>query len=337
MLFSAPYILLLLLILPFYHLNIVNKKKLKKSIPFPTFYIIKNQKKSWKTYFYTYSSYINTFILFLLILALARPQVGHEIKETKLKGVDIVLAIDTSSSMLAQDIGKNRIETAKNVISKFVKKQDNNRLGLVTFSGKSFTLSPLTNDYEFILEQLDLVNTEIVKTGGTAIGDAIANGTYIFEKIKNKSKVIILLTDGENNMGQISPIRASEIAKTKGIKIYTIGIGKPEGVPLKIVDPKTGIEEYQKDIRGEIIITKINEEELKEIAAMTNGEYFSADNAKTLDDIYSKINSLEKSEIITKNYKKFSEKFHYFLIPAVLIIFIVFILDKKIINPLKSS
>lgn len=330
--FNNPNAFWLLLLVPIYFTYLKKRTTNKNIIPLPTFYILEEVKKTWKIYLHEFLPYLKTFIFILLIFSFARLQQGTEIKETKVKGVDIVLAIDTSGSMLAQDIGKNRIETAKEVIKEFVKKQKNNRLGLVVFSGKSFTLSPLTTDYDFIAEQLDEVNTNIIKVGGTAIGEAITNGTYIFDKNNNKSKVIILLTDGENNVFRISPLRASEIAKTKNIKIYTIGIGKEKGSPIKIKDPQTGLDDYQRDFNGNIIISKINEAELKEIAELTKGEYFNAENKKELDEIYSKINSLEKAEIITKNYKKFSEKFYYFLIPAMVLFLLYFILEKNIIN-----
>lgn len=337
MFFSDTIALWLLVSVPIYY-KIQKENKKERFIPLSTVYIVRNIKKSWKTNLYSKLPIIKTLSLILLIFALARPQKGYEIKETKIKGVDVALAIDTSKSMLAEDIGKkNRIETSKEVISKFINKQTNNRLGLIVFSGKSFTLSPMTNDYDFLMEQLKTVDTNIVKIDGTAIGEAISNAVYMFDKNKNKSKVLILLTDGENNMGKISPLRASEFAKIKGLKIYTIGVGKKEGTPLSIVDPYTGQKDFLRDFNGNIILSKINEEDLKNIAEITKGEYFSAEDKNTLDAIYSKINSLEKAEIITKNYMKYSEKFHYFLIPALILALMVFILENTILNILKTE
>lgn len=337
MFFSDAIALWLLVFVPIYY-KIQKEKKKEVFIPLSTVYIIKTQKTSWKTELYKKLPLIKTLILILLIFALSRPQKGYEIKETKIKGVDVALAIDTSKSMLAQDIGKkNRIETSKDVIAKFIKKQTNNRLGLIVFSGKSFTLSPMTNDYDFLSEQLKMVDTNIVRMDGTAIGEAISNAIYMFDKNKNKSKVLILLTDGENNMGNISPLRASEMAKLKGLKIYTIGVGKKEGTPLNVIDPYTGQPDFLRDFNGNIVLSKINEEELKNIAEITKGEYFSAEDTNTLEQVYSKINSLEKAEIVTKNYMKYSEKFHYFLIPAFILAILLFTFENTIFNILKTE
>jgi Ca-activated chloride channel family protein len=257
--------------------------------------------------------------------------------EITVKGVDIMLAVDTSDSMLAKDLGeKNRIETAKEVISKFIARQNGNRLGLVVFSGASFTLSPLTLDYEMISNAIKDVDVSTVKIDGTAIGDAIVNALYRFDySNKNRNKVIILLTDGENNSGKVAPEKATGMAINKKVKIYTIGIGKAEGTPLIIKDPLTGKEKYSKDVFGNTIYSKINEEDLVKMAKATNGYYFQAIDKKALENIYNKINMLEKAEVVTSKINNYSEKMAYFLIPALILLLLDFLLSKKFLTVVK--
>ncbi len=335
MVFASPLAFLLLILIPLYiYLN--SKISTKKGFIYPSLSFLKTRKFGLKAQLYSLVLPIRLIILFLLILTLGRPQFGYEIKQELTKGIDIMLTIDTSKSMLAEDLSpKNRMEASKEVLINFVKNQNTNRIGLIAFSGKSFTLSPLTLDYDIISSLLKEITVDSIKIDGTAIGEAITNAIYRFSYDKERSKVIILLTDGENNAGYVDPLKASEIAKLKKVKIYTIGVGKPAGAPIPLYNPLTGEKDYARDITGNILLSKINENELIEIATKTGGYYFRAVDTNSLNKIYARINKLEKTDIVSGNYKVYQEKFFFFLIPALILMIIDFLLNKIILNPLK--
>jgi Ca-activated chloride channel family protein len=339
MYFASPEAFILILFIPlyFYYLK-KNNFNSKKGFVLPTFQFIKDiSSGGYKVFLHKCVIPIKILTFLLLITSLARPQFGYEKVEEKIKGIDVMLAFDTSKSMLAEDLGqKNRIETSKEVISDFIKRQNGNRLGIVVFSGRSFTLCPLTFDYNILLELLKNIETETVKIDGTAIGDAITNSLYRFEyNIKERNRVIILLTDGENNSGNIQPEKAVAMAIKKGVKIYTIGVGNPEGAPIPIINPNTGKSEYAKDNSGKLLLAKINEKDLINIATLTGGAYFRASDKNTLKDVYNKINEIEKNEIVViKNYS-FEEKMNYLLFPAFILLLIDFLLSKKFLNIIK--
>lgn len=336
--FASPQAFILLLLIPLYfYLNrILNYNR--KALPFPNLSSLAAETKlGFKAKIYGLLLPLRLIIILLLIITAARPQFGFERKENKIKGIDIILAVDTSKSMLAEDLSsRNRIETSKEVISDFIKHQQGNRIGLVVFSGKSFTLSPLTLDYNLLLEELKQVNVDTVKIDGTAIGEAIVNCLYRFNYDQERSRVIILLTDGENNAGNIEPQLATDMARVKKVKIYTIGVGKLEGAPIPLANPYNGTVEYARDINGNILLSKVKEADLIEISKKTGGDYFRATDSKTLTEIYQKINKLEKSEVTTITYKNYQEKMHLFLIPALLLVLLDFLLNKKILNPLRT-
>ncbi len=334
--FETPQAFILLLFIPLYfYLNRFLSNQIN-GLPFTSLEVIKKSPIGFKAKVYSFLLPLRLLILVLLIFSLARPQFGFEKKETKIKGIDIMLAIDTSKSMLAEDLSsKNRIETSKEVISNFIKQQKGNKIGLVVFSGKSFTLSPLTLDYDILLNQLKEVNVDTVKVDGTAIGDAIINCLYRFNYDKKQTRIIILLTDGENNSGQVEPLSAINVAISKKVKIYTIGVGKPEGAPMPFRNPDSGITEYAKDINGNILLSKINESDLITIADKTGGAYFRATDNKSLQEIYVKINSLEKSEVSTITSKIYQEKMSYLLIISLILILLDFLLNKKFLNPIR--
>lgn len=334
--FHSPQAFILLLLIPVY-LYFNSKVVTTKGIPYPYLSFLPSRKMGFKAQLYNLILPLRLLILLLLVLTLARPQYGYEVKQEKTKGIDIMLTVDTSKSMLAEDLlPKNRIEAAKEVITNFVKAQNNNRIGLVIFSGKSFTLSPLTFDYDIILSLLKEITVDSVKIDGTAIGEAISNAIYRFSYDRQRSKVIILLTDGENNAGQIEPKKAAEIAKLKKVKIYTIGVGKTEGAPIPLFNPVTGEKDYARDMTGSVLLTKINENELIDISTKTGGAYFRAIDTNSLDKIYKKINALEKTDIVSSTYKVYQEKFYIFLLIALCLILLDFLLSKIILNPVRA-
>lgn len=235
-----------------------------------------------------------------------------------MEGVDIILCVDVSGSMLAEDFQPNRLEAAKDVVQEFVRRigQDN-RIGLVAFARVAFTQVPLTTDFHIVQQLVKQLDTDTITMDGTAIGDAIGTAVNKFLDDDVESKVIILLTDGENNAG-IDPILAARVAHDRGVKIYTIGMGTLEGAPIPMYD-QFGRKTYQRYGR-QIVRTYIDEEMLKEIAQITRGRYFHADDATKLREIYNEIAQMETHRIETTEYTSYNELYGYFLIPGVLLL-----------------
>ncbi|MCX6147669.1 MAG: VWA domain-containing protein [Candidatus Kapabacteria bacterium] len=236
----------------------------------------------------------------LLIVALARPQSNSSRKSVTTDGIDIVLAMDVSTSMLAEDLKPNRIEAAKKTAIKFVESRENDRIGLVIFSGESFTQCPVTIDHSIVKNLIKNIKTGVV-VDGTAIGQGLATSVSRLKDSKAKSKVIILLTDGVNNMGVISPETAADIARTFGIRVYTIGVGTKGMAPYPV---KTLI-----GIQYQNVEVQIDDELLNKIAKSTNGEYNRATNNKSLEAIYKKIDQMEKTKVDVAYFSKYTEEF----------------------------
>tara|TARA_B100001758_G_scaffold96627_1_gene82543 strand:- start:296 stop:1294 length:999 start_codon:yes stop_codon:yes gene_type:complete len=313
--FLNPEYFFLLALIPIVILwNYFNKNKINNSIIFSNtnafeglnnFYSI--LKSSLKI--------IRLVSLVLIIIALARPQVIDTSTRVKTNsGIDIIMAIDVSASMLAKDLKPNRLDALKNVADEFIKNRVSDRIGLVEYAGESYTKTPLTTDKSIILQSLREIKYNNIIEGGTAIGMGLATSVNRIKDSKAKSKVIILLTDGVNNAGFIDPITAAELAKEFQIKIYSIGLGT-NGLALSPV----GI-----DVRGKFnyanVQVEIDEKLLTQISEMTGGKYFRATDNNRLEEIYSDINKLERTEIEEFKYYSVDEKFRYFLVPAILLI-----------------
>ena len=264
------------------------------------------------------------FIIFLLIIiAFSRPRKTNIITNSKIEIVDIMLVIDMSSSMLAQDFKPNRLEAAKEVAKTFIKDREGDRLGLIIFAGESFIQCPLTIDTDVLVEFADKINVAEEEYDGTAIGMAIANATNRLRFSESKSKLMILLSDGSNNRGEIEPITAAELAEKFNIKIYTIGagtIGKAP-YPVKNIWGKTNLQ---------MIDVDVDEKTLKEIASVTNGRFFRATNNESLKNIYNDINELEKTEIEVMEYKNYYELYSFFTFIAALLIMLIIVLNEII-------
>ena len=259
--------------------------------------------------------FLRLISLILIIIALARPQVIDTSTRVKTNsGIDIIMAIDVSASMLAKDLKPNRLDALKNVADEFIKNRVSDRIGLVEYAGESYTKTPLTSDKNITLRSLTEIKYNNIIEGGTAIGMGLATSVNRIKDSKAKSKVIILLTDGVNNAGFIDPITAAELAKEFQIKIYSIGLGT-NGLALSPV----GI-----DARGKFnyanVQVEIDENLLTQISEMTGGKYFRATDNETLKEIYSDIDELEKTEIEEFKYYSVDEKFRYFLLPAIILI-----------------
>ena len=264
--------------------------------------------------------------LAFIITALARPQTIDVSSKTKTtRGIDIVMAIDVSASMLAKDLSPNRLEALKNVAAEFIKGRPNDRIGLVEYPGESYTRTPVTSDKSIVLRSLKDIKYNTIIEGGTAIGMGLATAVNRLKDSKAKSKVIILLTDGVNNTGFIDPKIASELAVEYGIKTYTIGLGT-NGMALSpvAIDPRNGQFQYAR------VQVEIDEVLLKDIAKVTGGLYFRATNNKKLEEIYGEINKLEKTDVEEFKYYNYEEKFRPLVLLAGLLLFLEFILRNTI-------
>ena len=287
--------------------------RLKKSVATMKISSLSNLKKNplpWRYVLRHFLFGLRLLALSALIIVLARPQSMDRWENRKVEGIDIVIAFDVSGSMLAEDFKPNRIEAAKEIGMEFVASRPDDRMGLVIFAGESYTQCPLTIDHAVLLNLFSEIKDGIIEDG-TAIGMGLATAVNRLKESDAISKVIILLTDGVNNMGNISPMAAAEIAKEFGIKVYTIGIGKTGMAPYPFQTP-FGIQ-YQN------IEVKIDEEVLQNIANQTGGKYFRATDNQKLRDIYKEIDSLEKTELEVKTYSQPREEFTLILMIAMLI------------------
>ena len=267
-----------------------------------------------------------TLALVLIIVAMARPQnVDVSTKTKKTRGIDIVMAIDVSASMLAKDLKPNRLEALKDVAGKFIARRPNDRIGLVEYAGESYTRTPVTSDKNIIFNSLKEIKYNTIITGGTAIGMGLATAVNRIKDSKAKSKIIILLTDGVNNSGFIDPLTASELASEYGIKTYTIGLGS-NGMALSPVAIRNGKIQYSR------IQVEIDEKLLKEIAEGTGGKYFRATNNKKLEEIYAEINQLEKTEIEEFKYYNYEEKFRPLALWALALLVFEFLLRHTLLK-----
>ncbi len=273
--------------------------------------------KSWKNTFRHVPFILRILVVVSLSFALARPQIKNDEQLVNGEGIDIMLCIDISGSMLAQDFTPNRIEAAKNVASTFIDNRPTDRIGLVIFSGESFTMCPLTTDRAVLKSQLYNVQSGLLDDG-TAIGSGLATGVDRLKGSPSKSKVIILLTDGENNGGLIDPNTAKEIAKSVGVRVYTIGVGTEGFAPVPVQTSSGVIMQKEK--------INIDEKLLTQIANETGGKYYRAKDDSSLKNIYTEIDKLEKSKVEITSYKRYTEKFLPFALAAATFLLIEMIL-----------
>ncbi|MCD6093565.1 MAG: VWA domain-containing protein [Candidatus Omnitrophica bacterium] len=303
---------LLLLLIPLVLVGgyCLRKRKIKANLAFSTDRLLKGVKPSLKVLLSKNVYLLRIIALCLIAVALARPQEPLEESKIETEGIDIVLALDVSTSMLAEDFtlrGKrvNRLDAVKDVVQKFIQGRENDRIGLVAFAARAYTVSPLTLDYNWLLQNLERVKIGMIEDG-TAIGLGLASSLNRLKDTKAKSKVVILLTDGRNNAGDISPSLAAEAACSLGIKVYTIGAGTKGLAPYPARD-FFGNKVYQS------IKIDIDEDTLIDIAAKTGAKYFRATDTKSLREIYSEIDEMEKTPVEEKGYLEYKELFSRFL------------------------
>ena len=264
-----------------------------------------------------------------LVIALANPQIGTKTEEVKREGIDIMVALDVSSSMLAEDIKPNRLEKAKHAVSKLIELLQGDRIGIVAFSGMAHIQCPLTLDYSAARLFLSIINTDLIPQPGTAIGDAIRTSLKAFNREERKHKVLILITDGEDH--ESKPLEAAKEAEQEGVIIYTVGIGSPQGVPIPIYDRAGNQTGFKKDRNGSVVTTKLDVTTLQKIAYQTGGKYYLASSSEAeLDDIYTEIGALEKKELVSRQFSQYEDRFQVFLlIGLILILLEIFIPERR--------
>ena len=265
--------------------------------------------------------------LAFVIVGIARPQYGSKLKKVKREGIELVIALDVSNSMMAEDIQPNRLERAKLAISRLVDKLKDDKIGLIVFAGDAYTQLPITTDYNSAKLFLNAVNTQIVPKQGTAIGAAIELAMRSFTPDSKANKAIIVITDGENH--EDDAVAAAKSAVENGMVVHTIGMGLPQGSPIPVL--RNGAKEYLKDNSGNVVITKLDETKLEQIAAAGDGVYVRANNAQVgLNTLFDEINKLDKTELESLVYSDYEDQFQYFFaIAMILIVLEFFILERK--------
>ncbi len=254
----------------------------------------------------------------LLVMALMRLQAGFVADSQNKNGVDIMVALDVSSSMTAEDFRPNRISAAKRVLRDFINLRQNDRIGLIVFGSQSYLQCPLTNDHKSLLAFLEGVKIGMAEDG-TAIGMAMANAVKRLKDSQAKTRIILLLTDGDNNAGAVDPSTAAKLAATYKIKVYAIGIGNPDGAPIAVIDP-LGRKIYLRNPDGSLFLTKMNDEGLKKIAAITDGDYYLASDLKKFSEVMHTIDRLKKTGYKAKLPLVFEERYMFFALPAFLLL-----------------
>lgn len=328
--FADSYWGILFILLPL--LWYLKKKQIPPSIPHPdmlyrlTKYSTTNNRKPYLQWILRMSA------LSLIILALMRPQKGIISDITNKYGIDIMVCFDVSSSMLAEDLLPNRISVAKDLLARFIKNRPNDRMGLIVFGAQSYLQSPLTNDHQTLLYFLEKIHIGMAEDG-TAIGMAIANGVKRLKDSQAKSKIILLITDGDNNSGAIDPVTASRLAATYNIKIYAIGVGNPEGAPIPVGIDSWGRKVYARNPDGSLFLTKMNPEGLRKISAITDGAYFIAQDTKAFYRALKEIDNLEKTKYETRRPHFYEDKFKIFLLVALFMLILEYFIVRYYLKP----
>lgn len=324
--FAYPWVLYFLAIIPLMIAWYVFRgMKAQSSVTYSSINIFKNVPVTFRERLRHIPFAVRLIAIALLIIALARPQSFTSGENVTTEGIDIAMVLDISGSMLAEDFKPNRLEAAKNVIDNFVEGRTSDRIGLVIFSREAFTQCPLTIDYNVLRNLLLDIRSGMIQDG-TAIGNAIANGVNRLKESDAKSRIIILLTDGVNNAGEVDPRSAADIAKAFGIRIYTIGVGTRGEAPYPVQTPF--------GTRYQMVPVEIDEALLNEIADMTGGQYFRATNNRALAEIYEKIDKLEKTKIEITSYKNASEKYHSWLWGGLILLLFELGLSRTILRKL---
>ena len=311
---NKEYLFLLLLLVPYVVWYFLYRKKTEPTMRMSDTFAYQYAPKSWKTRLIHLPMLLRTIAFTCIVVALARPQTHNSWGSKTVEGIDIMLSMDVSTSMLAEDLKPNRIEAAKSVAGEFISGRPSDNIGLTIFAGEAFTQYPMTTDHQSLLNLLHNVRTDIAARGliqdGTAIGMGLTNAVSRLKDSKAKSKVVILLTDGSNNSGDLSPLTSAQIAKSLGIRVYTIAVGTNGVAPYPMI--VGGTTQYV-NMRADV-----DTETLSQIAAQTDGNFYRATNTAELKNIYRDIDKLEKTKMDVKKFSKRYEAYQPFALAAVL-------------------
>lgn len=325
---NKEYFILLLLIIPYILWYFLYKKRGEPTLQMGDTYAYEYTSKSWRIRIIHLPMILRCITFALVVVILARPQTHTSWGNKSVEGIDIMLAMDVSTSMLAEDLKPNRLEAAKDVAAEFISGRPNDNIGLTIFAGEAFTQCPMTTDHKSLLNLLRNVRTDMAARGliqdGTAVGMGLANAVSRLKDSKAKSKVVILLTDGSNNMGDLSPMTSANIAKSLGIRVYTIGVGTNKVAPYPMI--VAGGVQYVN------IPVEIDTKVLSDIAAITEGNFYRATNNKELKQIYSDIDKLEKTKMTVKKFSRLYEAYQPFAIVAILTLLLEILLRTVVLK-----
>ncbi len=328
MVFKNPYMFVLLLaLIPYIVWYVLRSKKSQPAMKMPEVAKYRYVPRTWRMYLMHLPFLLRNILLALVVIILARPQSKNTWSDTDVEGVDIMMAVDVSTSMLAQDFKPNRVEALRKIAQQFIESRQNDNIGLTVFAGEAYTQCPLTTDHAVLMNLYNDVDCNMAATGiledGTAIGDGIMNALLRLRNSQAKSKVLILLTDGVNNCGNISPITAAEIAKKNKVRIYTIGIGK------------NGMAPYPLPTGGTVMMpVEIDERMMTDISESTGGRYFRATRNTELEEIYKEIDKLERTKFNVKEYSKRNELFEPFAWAALCVLVLEILLRVVVLRRL---
>lgn len=326
--YSKEYFLLLLLLIPYLLWYFLYRKRSEPTMRMSDTFAYRFAPKSWRVRLMDLPMLLRCATFCLVVVALARPQTRNSWDSRETEGIDIMLAMDVSTSMLAEDLRPNRMEAAKNVAGEFISGRPNDNIGLTIFAGEAFTQCPMTTDHLSLLNLLQGVRTDIAARGlisdGTAVGMGLANAVSRLKESKAKSKVVILLTDGSNNMGDISPMTAAQIAKSLGVRVYTIGVGTNKVAPYPMI--------VGGNVQYVNIPVEIDTKTLSDIAATTDGNFYRATNNRELKQIYKDIDKLEKTKMSVKTFSKRYEAYQPFALAAMLCLLLEILLRTTILR-----
>ncbi|MDR0939187.1 MAG: VWA domain-containing protein [Mediterranea sp.] len=320
---NIGYLFLSLLLIPYIVWYILKHKKSDATLQISDARVYASTPKSYKNYLLHLPFALRVIALALLIIVIARPQTTDNWQNSDIEGIDIMLAVDVSSSMLSRDLLPNRLEATKEVVAQFINGRPNDNIGLTLFAGEAFTQCPLTTDHGVLLNMVQSIQCGWIEDG-TAIGLGLANAVSRLKDSKAKSKVIILLTDGVNNRGSITPLTAAEIAKTYGIRVYTVGAGTNGMAPSPFQIGNSIVYVDQK--------VEIDEQLLAQIANLTDGKYFRATSASKLKEVYQEIDKLEKTKLTVKEYSRRDEQYKWFALAALLCVLLEVSLRNSILR-----
>jgi len=331
MMFAYPWLLLLLLLLPLLAW-LKGRRGAPPAFVYSSVQLVRAMQNIHRSRFGGFLGSLRWLALALFIVALAQPRLTKSTTEIKASGVDIVVALDMSGSMISEDFevrGErvNRFNMARLVLKGFIDKRPNDRIGMVLFASQAYIGTPLTLDHDFLQANLDRLEIGAINENSTAIGDGLSTAVNRLRDLKAKSKIVILMTDGQNNSGKLEPLLAAEAAKAMGVKVYTVGIGMHGQAPMPVYmgGQKVG---YQN------VAVDIDEETLKKIVDLTGGKYYRADNAGRFKQIYAEIDKLEKTEASVKKYTQFTELFPWFITAGLALLLLEIVLGQTIFRKL---